>query len=196
MNKTLIADRIFNTGHASIKFLCKFPSLSRPILIGNIRHLFWNNNIRESWFTRPCFWKAYALSVSQTQKLANMFLVTGLINLCYLWVLMYLSIYLPIIVIPNRLQLWPENPTYQVYVPGYNPNLLRSTTASIQQQQQQLHRAGSVSPNTINALMTTDNRVLYAELQFPVTSNYGSMKKRSQRDSVANTTASTRCAKL
>jgi hypothetical protein len=40
--------------------------------------------------------------------------------------------------------------------------------------------------------MTTDNRVLYAELQFPVTSNYGSMKKRSQRDSVANTTASTR----
>ena len=88
-------------------------------------------------------------------------------------------------------QLWPENPTYQVYVPGYNPNVLRSTTASIQQQQQ-LHRAGSVSPNTINALMTTDNRVLYAELQFPVTSNYGSMKKRSQRDSVANTTASTR----
>ena len=91
----------------------------------------------------------------------------------------------------DLLQLWPENPTYQVYVPGYNPNVLRSTTASIQQQQQ-LHRAGSVSPNTINALMTTDNRVLYAELQFPVTSNYGSMKKRSQRDSVANTTASTR----
>jgi len=32
---------------------------------------------------------------------------------------------------------------------------------------------------------------LFPELQFPVTSNYGSMKKRSQRDSVANTTAST-----
>jgi hypothetical protein len=71
--------------------------------------------------------------------------------------------------------------------------MLRSTAASIQQlQQQQQQRAGSISPNTINALMTsTDNRVLYAELQFPVTSNYGSMKKRSQRDSVANTTAST-----
>ena len=88
-------------------------------------------------------------------------------------------------------QLWPENPTYQVYVPGYNPSMLRSTTASIQQLQQQQQRSGSISPNTINALMTTDNRVLYAELQFPVTSNYGSMKKRSQRDSVANTTAST-----
>lgn len=93
----------------------------------------------------------------------------------------------------NFFQLWPENPTYQVYVPGYNPNVLRSATASIQQLQQQQQRAGSISPNTINALMTTtDNRVLYAELQFPVTSNYGSMKKRSQRDSVANTTASTR----
>jgi len=69
--------------------------------------------------------------------------------------------------------------------------LLRTTTASIQQQQQQ-HRAGSISPNTLNTIMASgDNRILYAELQFPVTSNYGSMKKRSQRDSVANTTAST-----
>ena len=39
--------------------------------------------------------------------------------------------------------------------------------------------------------------ILYAELQFPVTSNYGSMKKRSQRDRVlagsesGNTTATT-----
>jgi hypothetical protein len=45
--------------------------------------------------------------------------------------------------------------------------VLRSTTASIQQLQQQ-HRSGSISPNTMNALMTTtDNRVLYAELQVP-----------------------------
>ena len=29
--------------------------------------------------------------------------------------------------------------------------------------------------------------ILYAELQFPASSNYGSMKKRSQRDRVANT---------
>lgn len=40
------------------------------------------------------------------------------------------------------------------------------------------------------------NGILYAELQFPVTSNYGSMKKRSQRDRVlesssGNTTATT-----
>ena len=55
-------------------------------------------------------------------------------------------------------------------------------------QQQQQQRAGSVSPGTAGA---ENNRgILYAELQFPVTSNYGSMKKRSQRDS-ANTTAST-----
>ena len=35
-----------------------------------------------------------------------------------------------------------------------------------------------------------DQRMLYAELQFPVTSNYGSMKKRSQRSS-ANTNSTT-----
>ena len=29
--------------------------------------------------------------------------------------------------------------------------------------------------------------ILYAELQFPASSNYGSMKKRSQRDRVTNT---------
>ena len=34
-----------------------------------------------------------------------------------------------------------------------------------------------------------DNRMLYQELQFPVTSNYGSMKKRSQRSSAANSTS-------
>lgn len=62
----------------------------------------------------------------------------------------------------NCFQLWPENPTYQVYIPGYNPTLLRTTTASIQQQQQQ-HRAGSISPNTLNTIMASgDNRILYA----------------------------------
>lgn len=67
-----------------------------------------------------------------------------------------------------------------------------------QQQQQPQHLAGpngqrarSVSPHEVNAASLSDHPransrggILYAELQFPVTSNYGSMKKRSQRDRV------------
>jgi len=52
-------------------------------------------------------------------------------------------------------------------------------------------RARSVSPHEVNATSLSDHPransrggILYAELQFPVTSNYGSMKKRSQRDRV------------
>jgi len=55
------------------------------------------------------------------------------------------------------------------------------------------HRARSVSPQEINAASLSEHPransrggILYAELQFPVTSNYGSMKKRSQRDRVAS----------
>ena len=51
-------------------------------------------------------------------------------------------------------------------------------------------RARSVSPEAaLAAAAASENPrgargggILYAELQFPVTSNYGSMKKRSQRD--------------
>lgn len=74
-------------------------------------------------------------------------------------------------------------------------------------------RARSVSPHEANVTSLSDhpraaaavagrhpgpgNGILYAELQFPVTSNYGSMKKRSQRERVldqlssGNTTATT-----
>jgi len=52
-------------------------------------------------------------------------------------------------------------------------------------------RARSVSPHEVNATSLSDHPransrggILYAELQFPVTSNYGSMKKRSQRERV------------
>ena len=96
-------------------------------------------------------------------------------------------------------QLWPENPTYQVYVPGYH---------STMPQQHLNGRARSVSPQEVQVASLSDHPransrggILYAELQFPVTSNYGSMKKRSQRDRVqhgldqgstsGNTTATT-----
>jgi len=53
------------------------------------------------------------------------------------------------------------------------------------------HRARSVSPHEVHATSLSDHPransrggILYAELQFPVTSNYGSMKKRSQRDRI------------
>ena len=86
--------------------------------------------------------------------------------------------------------MWPENPTYQVYVPGYHtalPNVSVGTNNN---------RARSVSPEAAISTITSDHPransrggqqghgqgILYAELQFPVTSNYGSMKKRSQRD--------------
>jgi hypothetical protein len=82
-------------------------------------------------------------------------------------------------------QLWPENPTYQVYVPGYH-------NAMPHQQHFNGGRARSVSPEAAMAAgmaIPSDHPrahsrggILYAELQFPVTSNYGSMKKRSQRD--------------
>ena len=104
------------------------------------------------------------------------------------------------------LQLWPENPTYQVYVPGYHSTM----PPTMQQPQQPLHpqhlngRARSVSPQEVHVASLSDHPransrggILYAELQFPVTSNYGSMKKRSQRDRVlegstsGNTTATT-----
>ena len=97
------------------------------------------------------------------------------------------------------IQLWPENPTYQVYVPGYH---------STMPQQHLNGRARSVSPQEVQVASLPDHPransrggILYAELQFPVTSNYGSMKKRSQRDRVmhgdihgstsGNTTATT-----
>lgn len=113
------------------------------------------------------------------------------------------------------IQLWPENPTYQVYVPGYH----NAVPGQPQPQQQQNgiphgavveqypngYRARSVSPHEVHATSLSDHPransrggILYAELQFPVTSNYGSMKKRSQRDRVldpgsmsGNTTATT-----
>ena len=109
----------------------------------------------------------------------------------------------------SPLQLWPENPTYQVYVPGYHSTM----PPTMQQQQlppQHLNgvRARSVSPHegphmvpgaSLSDHPRANSRggILYAELQFPVTSNYGSMKKRSQRDRVldgstsGNTTATT-----
>lgn len=69
-------------------------------------------------------------------------------------------------------QLWPENPTYQVYVPGYHPSLSGS-------------RPHSATPSASGGGGGVHhNPILYAELQFPVTSNYGSMKKKSQRDSL------------
>ena len=102
------------------------------------------------------------------------------------------------------LQLWPENPTYQVYVPGYQHHVSMTHHPAVYGSQTSIHggRARSVSPNTTpnglpleNPNGTTDRRgILYAELQFPVTSNYGSMKKRSKRSAAAdstNTTAST-----
>ena len=126
------------------------------------------------------------------------------------------------------MQLWPENPTYQVYVPGYH--------TAVPGQPQQMNgglpngiveeypnghgiphgavveypngqRVRSVSPHEVHATSLSDHPransrggILYAELQFPVTSNYGSMKKRSQRERVlqdhpgsmsGNTTATT-----
>merc|ERR1719273_2500843 len=52
-------------------------------------------------------------------------------------------------------------------------------------------RVRSVSPHEVHATSLSDHPransrggILYAELQFPVTSNYGSMKKRSQRERV------------
>merc|ERR1712029_875471 len=71
-------------------------------------------------------------------------------------------------------RLWPENPTYQVYVPGYH---------STMPQQHLNGRARSVSPQEVQVASLSDHPransrggILYAELQFPVTSNYGSMK--------------------
>lgn len=44
------------------------------------------------------------------------------------------------------------------------------------------NRSRSVTPsNNRTSSVEHVNRMLYAELQFPVTSNYGSMKKKSQR---------------
>ena len=93
--------------------------------------------------------------------------------------------------------MWPENPTYQVYVPGYHTALPNVSVGTINNN----HRARSVSPEAAISTITSDHPransrggqqgphgggqgILYAELQFPVTSNYGSMKKRSQRDRV------------
>lgn len=87
--------------------------------------------------------------------------------------------------------MWPENPTYQVYVPGYHTALPNVSVGNINN-----NRARSVSPEAAISTITSDHPransrggqqgqgILYAELQFPVTSNYGSMKKRSQRDRV------------
>ncbi len=81
------------------------------------------------------------------------------------------------------LQLWPENPTYQVYVPGYHTTQPHLNGG----------RARSVSPHEAGVPSLSDHPransrgqggILYADLQFPVTSNYGSMKKRSQRDRI------------
>jgi hypothetical protein len=109
------------------------------------------------------------------------------------------------------LQLWPENPAYQVYVPGYHhhsmlspqPNLQQSLyslnqSTSMLHQQQMPNRARSVSPGghpgggdvssydpqpNFQRAVTSGGGggALYNELQFPAASNYGSMKKRSQR---------------
>lgn len=43
----------------------------------------------------------------------------------------------------------------------------------------------SVDPMRAASMTNGRGGILYAELQFPVTSNYGSMKKRSQRDRVS-----------
>ena len=102
-------------------------------------------------------------------------------------------------------QLWPENPTYQVYVPGYHTALPNVSSVGNSTNNNNNHRARSVSPEeaAISTITSDHPRansrgghhlqhqggqngqgILYAELQFPVTSNYGSMKKRSQRDRV------------
>ncbi len=83
-------------------------------------------------------------------------------------------------------QLWPENSPYQVYVPGYH-NAMPANGGAVP-------RARSVSPEAAQGLGLPSEHprgrgppggILYAELQFPATSNYGSMKKRSQRDRTA-----------
>eukprot|EP00094_Tigriopus_californicus_P013464 TCALIF_13024-PA protein Name:"Similar to KIRREL Kin of IRRE-like protein 1 (Homo sapiens)" AED:0.12 eAED:0.13 QI:0/0.83/0.76/0.92/0.91/1/13/506/759 len=89
-------------------------------------------------------------------------------------------------------KLWPENPAYQVYIPGYQQH------HSIMNPQPNY----SLGPGSLRARSTTptggmmdhpggimgkDNRMLYAELQFPVTSNYGSMKKKGHRFSASST---------
>ena len=101
--------------------------------------------------------------------------------------------------------MWPENPTYQVYVPGYHTALPNVSSVGNSTNNNNNHRARSVSPEeaAISTITSDHPRansrgghlqhpqggqngqgILYAELQFPVTSNYGSMKKRSQRDRV------------
>ena len=107
-------------------------------------------------------------------------------------------------------QLWPENhPAYQMYIPaGYHNSTIGHSA---------VHPSPAIHPSgaaPLRARSTTPtggadlggvvglpggghghghgagNRMLYNDLQFPVTSNYGSMKKRSQR-STANTNSTT-----
>ena len=112
-------------------------------------------------------------------------------------------------------QLWPENPGYQVYIPGYSQQTPAPHHNSIHQPQPQyslgpsnLLRARSTTPtggaggvHGVSHAQPSDvigggghghgNRMLYSDLQFPVTSNYGSMKKKSQRSSASQNTNST-----
>lgn len=91
----------------------------------------------------------------------------------------------------ERKNLWPENPTYQVYVPGYHAGMHPASVSAV-------GRARSVSPEEgagglerARVGARNGGGILYAELQFPVTSNYGSMKKRSQRDRQGDMSGST-----
>ena len=92
--------------------------------------------------------------------------------------------------------MWPENPTYQVYVPGYHtalPNNMNGRARSVSPEAANVQgvsipsdhpRANSRGNLGVPQIGGPQGGILYAELQFPVTSNYGSMKKRSQRDRV------------
>jgi len=112
-------------------------------------------------------------------------------------------------------KLWPENPTYQVYIPGFqgsttmlahpNGGVVEMTPHSyINGSTTSINRARSVRPNQNGyghmihpggqvlssypqgqpepqRSTSTTSRIQYAELQFPVTSNYGSMKRNQRR---------------
>ena len=94
-------------------------------------------------------------------------------------------------------QLWPENPGYQVYIPGYNANPGHSSLSIHQQHpvygQVSSLRARSVTPteSNPNGPGLPPNRMLYADLQFPSTANYGSMKKKSSHRDRHSATSST-----
>ncbi|CAB4059949.1 unnamed protein product [Lepeophtheirus salmonis] len=79
-------------------------------------------------------------------------------------------------------KIWPENPNYQVYSPnGYH--LDTSSTKRHSTTTTSASSASSSRTTTPSKSVESVNKLLYAELQFPVTSNYGSMKKRNHHRS-------------